>query len=57
VNAEMEVMAYGSFDATLRVWRPANPCVRQDEDVVNFFDPSVADIGDTEEEEEEEEEE
>jgi hypothetical protein len=50
-GAEMEVMAYGSFDSTLRVWRPANPCVRRDDDVVSFFDPSVAEIGDTSEEE------
>lgn len=44
-----EVMAFGSFDATARVWWPEDrPSAALDEEpIAGFFDTSIADIEDT----------
>ena len=51
-----EVMAFGSFDATARVWWPeGRPSAElEEEPIAGFFDTSIADIGDTDLEDEEE---
>lgn len=44
-----EVMAFGSFDGTARVWWPEDRPSAQlsEEPITGFFDTGVADIGDT----------